>query len=126
MELESAAILEHDPHGLIYGVHNPIFPNPCPLVQSQLYKLIVPLCGWGQDLYLERGRLKKSLAFHRVKVYNGSSSYHNGAARLWRGLQSTISEVLSMTLSHTHSFTFTYGWTRFTVSGYFDVEKRGA
>ncbi len=31
-----------------------------------------------------------------------------------------------MALSHTHSFTFTYGWTRFNVSGYFGVEKRGA
>ena len=31
-----------------------------------------------------------------------------------------------MTLSHAHSFTFTYGWTRFSVSGYFGVGKRGA
>lgn len=31
-----------------------------------------------------------------------------------------------MTLSHVHSFTFAYGWTRFTVSGYFGVFKRGA
>ena len=30
-----------------------------------------------------------------------------------------------MTLSHTHSFNFTYGWTRFTVSGWFGVGKRG-
>ena len=31
-----------------------------------------------------------------------------------------------MTLSHAHSFTFTFGWTRFTVSGYFGMFKRGA
>lgn len=31
-----------------------------------------------------------------------------------------------MTLSHTHSFTFAYGWTRFNECGYFGMEKRGA
>ena len=31
-----------------------------------------------------------------------------------------------MTHSNAHSFTFTRGWTRFTVSGYFGVEKCGA
>ena len=31
-----------------------------------------------------------------------------------------------MTLSCTHSFTFTFGWTRFSESGYFGVERRGA
>lgn len=31
-----------------------------------------------------------------------------------------------MTLSHAHSFSFTLGWTRFNVSGYFGVEERGA
>ncbi len=31
-----------------------------------------------------------------------------------------------MTRSHTHSFTFSFGWTRFTVSGCFGVGKRGA
>ena len=31
-----------------------------------------------------------------------------------------------MTLSHVHSFTFTYGWARFTESGCFGVEERGA
>lgn len=31
-----------------------------------------------------------------------------------------------MIRSNAHSFTFTYGWTRFTVSGYVGVEKRGA
>ena len=31
-----------------------------------------------------------------------------------------------MTRSDAHSFTFTFGWTRFSVSGYFGMEKRGA
>ena len=31
-----------------------------------------------------------------------------------------------MSLSHSHSFTFTEGWTRFNVSGYFGAGKRGA
>lgn len=31
-----------------------------------------------------------------------------------------------MTRSHIHSFTFSFGWTRFTVSGCFGVGKRGA
>ena len=31
-----------------------------------------------------------------------------------------------MTLSNVHNFTFTFGWTRFHVSGYFGVERRGA
>ena len=31
-----------------------------------------------------------------------------------------------MTLSCAHSFTFTYGWTRFSGFGYFGMEKRGA
>ena len=31
-----------------------------------------------------------------------------------------------MTFPHAHSFTFTFGWTRFTVSGYFGVDRRGA
>ncbi len=31
-----------------------------------------------------------------------------------------------MALSAAHSFTFTYGWTRFSGFGYFGMEKRGA
>lgn len=31
-----------------------------------------------------------------------------------------------MTRSDAHSFTFTYGWTRFILSGCFGMEKRGA
>ena len=31
-----------------------------------------------------------------------------------------------MSLPYTHSFTFACGWTRFNVSGYFGVFKRGA
>ena len=31
-----------------------------------------------------------------------------------------------MTRSDAHSFIFTFGWTRFSVSGYFGMEKRGA
>lgn len=31
-----------------------------------------------------------------------------------------------MTRSFAHSFTVSFGWTRFTVSGYFGVEGRGA
>ena len=31
-----------------------------------------------------------------------------------------------MAPSHAHNFPFTCGWTRFTVSGYFGVFKRGA
>ena len=31
-----------------------------------------------------------------------------------------------MIRSNAHSFTFTRGWTRFTVSGHFGMEKRGA
>lgn len=31
-----------------------------------------------------------------------------------------------MTHSAAHSFTFTFGWTRFNVSGYFGMGKRGA
>ena len=31
-----------------------------------------------------------------------------------------------MRLSHTHSFTFTFGWARFTGFGSFGMEKRGA
>lgn len=31
-----------------------------------------------------------------------------------------------MTRSNAHSFTFTFGWTRFILSGYFGMEKRGA
>ena len=31
-----------------------------------------------------------------------------------------------MIRSNAHSFTFTFGWTRFTVSGCFGVFKRGA
>lgn len=31
-----------------------------------------------------------------------------------------------MTLSHPHSFPFTFGWTRFTGFGCFGVERRGA
>ena len=31
-----------------------------------------------------------------------------------------------MTRSDAHSFTFTFGWTRFSVSGHFGMEKRGA
>ena len=31
-----------------------------------------------------------------------------------------------MRLSLTHSFTFTFGWTRFTRSGAFGMAKRGA
>ena len=31
-----------------------------------------------------------------------------------------------MTHPNAHSFTFAYGWTRFSVSGYFGMEKRGA
>ena len=31
-----------------------------------------------------------------------------------------------MTHTNAHSFTFTFGWTRFSVSGYFGMEKRGA
>ncbi len=31
-----------------------------------------------------------------------------------------------MSLPHANSFTFTYGWTRFNVSGYFGVFQRGA
>ena len=31
-----------------------------------------------------------------------------------------------MLLSHVHSFTFTFGWTRFNVSGHFGMERRGA
>lgn len=31
-----------------------------------------------------------------------------------------------MTLSHAHSFTFSYGWTRFNVSGCFGMCKRVA
>lgn len=31
-----------------------------------------------------------------------------------------------MHLSHARSFTFTFGWTRFTGFGYFGLEKRGA
>lgn len=31
-----------------------------------------------------------------------------------------------MALSTVHSFTFTYGWTRFSGFGYFGMEKRGA
>lgn len=31
-----------------------------------------------------------------------------------------------MTCLTVHSFTFTFGWTRFTVSGYFGMEKCGA
>ena len=31
-----------------------------------------------------------------------------------------------MTLSTAHSFTFTYGWTRFSGFGYVGVFKRGA
>ena len=31
-----------------------------------------------------------------------------------------------MAPSNAHSFTFTFGWTRFNVSGYFGVFKRGA
>ena len=30
-----------------------------------------------------------------------------------------------MTHSNAHSFTFTFGWTRFILSGYFGMEKRG-
>ncbi len=31
-----------------------------------------------------------------------------------------------MTRSAAHSFTIPFGWTRFTVSGFFGVAKRGA
>ncbi len=31
-----------------------------------------------------------------------------------------------MTRSYAHSFTASSGWTRFTVSGHFGMEKRGA
>ena len=31
-----------------------------------------------------------------------------------------------MSLSHTHSFTFIFGWTRFNGFGSFGVAKRGA
>ena len=31
-----------------------------------------------------------------------------------------------MTLSHVHSFPFSFGWTRFTGFGYFGVERRTA
>ena len=31
-----------------------------------------------------------------------------------------------MTHLNAHSFTFTFGWTRFSVSGCFGMEKRGA
>lgn len=31
-----------------------------------------------------------------------------------------------MTPSNAHSFTFTFGWTRFSVPGCFGVGKRGA
>ena len=31
-----------------------------------------------------------------------------------------------MRLSHVHSFTFIFGWTRFTGFGHFGMSKRGA
>ena len=31
-----------------------------------------------------------------------------------------------MRLSHAHSVTFTFGWTRFTGFGFFGMAKRGA
>lgn len=31
-----------------------------------------------------------------------------------------------MTPPYAHSFTFSFGWTRFSVSGYFGMLKRGA
>ena len=31
-----------------------------------------------------------------------------------------------MTLSHAHSFIFSFGWTRFNEFGYFGMERRGA
>lgn len=55
---------------------------------------------------------KKALAFYRLKGYNVSKSKR--------------SEVNPMSLSHAHSFTFTFGWTRFNGFGSFGMVKRGA